>query len=217
MELILKDGISTKHCPNNTCESIMLSLYNKKISGIYLNIFKSKDNVLVVSSVDKIFNKKITENNYFDLLKLNLGSKVKKHCILTLKEVFEIYNNSNNKIILKPFDDTIIDDINELASNYNVNMMIEANNKNEYRNNICRVGINLNINNLSYIHYDYDFYIVNFKSLKDFLQIYKFRTIDEIIFYNIKNKNDYEKLKEITKNYLGNISILIDDYSLHYE
>ena len=132
---------------------------------------------------DKILNKKICESSYDELLKYNLGNKVKKHYILTLNEVFEIYNNSNKK--------------------------------NSTRCSSSRIGINLSFNNLSYIHYDYDFYMIDYKSLKDFLQIYKLKNQEEVMFYNIETLNDYKNLDEITKNYLGNISIITNNYNLY--
>ena len=215
MKLILEDGISTKHCPNNTSESIILALYNNKVDGIFLKVFKTLDNILVINNCDKILNKKICESSYDELLKYNLGNKVKKHYILTLKEVFEIYNNSNKKIIIKPFSDQLVKDINNLAENYNVNLFIETNKKNSTRCSSSRIGINLSFNNLSYIHYDYDFYMIDYKSLKDFLQIYKLKNQEEVMFYNIETLNDYKNLDEITKNYLGNISIITNNYNLY--
>lgn len=220
MELIIKEGINTKNCPCNTCNSIILALYNNKVSGIYLKVFKTKDNILIINSSNKIMNKNINEYNYNYLLKYNLGNKIKKYFILTLEEVFKIYNNNTKKIILNTNDLETIELIEDLSKDYNINLYIETNLKKEERS-YNKIGIKLNLYNLGYINYKYDFCTIDFKNLKDYLQIYKIKKHKEVMFHNINTKKDYIELEKKTKNYIGNIYIISNNYkmfnSLHEE
>ena len=177
MYLIADGGISTKNTLVNTKGAISLSINTSYISGISLNVAYTKDEVFIIADRDSLmFTTKgsgyIENNTYNDLLHFNVGTKVLNARVVTLKEVLDIYSNTDKMLVLnldyqglrtKQYTYQLL----SLISNYpNINIYLKSFNKEiisilKQSNTKARIGIIINDNNIDEFNSDYDFYVVN--------------------------------------------------------
>lgn len=176
MYLIADGGISTKNTLVNTKGAISLSINTSYISGISLNVAYTKDEVFIIADRDSLmFTTKgsgyIENNTYNDLLHFNVGTKVLNARVVTLKEVLDIYSNTDKILVLnldyqglrtKQYTYQLL----SLISNYpNINIYLKSFNKEiisilKQSNTKARIGIIINDNNIDEFNNDYDFYVV---------------------------------------------------------
>ena len=117
MKFIIKNGLSSKYAPINSRDSLLLSLHNKMVDGVMLNLNFTKDKEIVIYHNDNIFNKEIgkadrqgeldTVHNHHtleDIKKYNLGNRVKRHQVISLKEALELFKDSNKVLIFNLSD-----------------------------------------------------------------------------------------------------------------
>lgn len=177
MYLIANGGISTKNTLINTKGAISLSTNTNYISGISLNVAYTKDEVFIIADRDSLmFTTKgagyIENNTYNDLLHFNIGTKVLNAKVVTLKEVLDIYESSNKKLILNldyqgirtsQYTYQLLDLINTYPNidiylksfdDEILTILKEANTK-------AKIGIIINDENLEEIDNSYDFYVFN--------------------------------------------------------
>ena len=177
MYFIADGGISTKNTLVNTKGAISLSLNTSYISGISLNVAYTKDDVFIIVDREALmFTTKgagyIENNTYNDLLHFNIGTKVLNARVVTLKEVLDIYNNSNKMLILNldyqgEKTSKYTYQLLSLISNYpNINIYLKSFNQEilsilKNSNTKARIGIIINDNNLEKLNNEYDFYVIN--------------------------------------------------------
>lgn len=177
MYLIANGGISTKNTLINTKGAISLSTNTNYISGISLNVAYTKDEVFIIADRDSLmFTTKgsgyIENTTYNDLLHFNIGTKVLNAKVVTLKEVLDIYERSNKKLILNldyqgirtnQYTYQLLDLINTYPNidiylksfdDEILTILKEANTK-------AKIGIIINDENLEEIDNSYDFYVFN--------------------------------------------------------
>lgn len=107
MKVITRYGISSKNTPQDTYDSLLLAINTDYIDGVEVNLNMTKDKEIIIYQSDSIENNpnyKIKESTLNDLAKHNLGSKVKKHRILTLKEALKLFE-STSKLLILNFND----------------------------------------------------------------------------------------------------------------
>lgn len=177
MYLIAEGGIATKNTLVNTKGAVSLSLNVSYIEGISLNVAYTKDEVFIIADRESLmFTTKgsgyLQDNTYNDLLHFNVGTKVLNARVVTLKEVLDIYNNTNKLLILNldyqgertsQYTFQLLDLINQYP---NVNINLKSFNEEilsilKNSNTRARVGVIINDNNLNEINNDYDFYVFN--------------------------------------------------------
>ena len=102
--LIANGGISSKNSPNYSKESFLISKNKNYMFAIKSDVYQTKDNVFVL--LDDCIKKRLAINNlyiknhtYYELKKLNIGNKVKKHSIMSLNELLNISNDKDNIIL----------------------------------------------------------------------------------------------------------------------
>lgn len=177
MYLIADGGITTKNTLANTKGAVYLSLNTSYISGINLNVAYTRDEVFVIADKEALMFTTngigfIKNNTYNDLLKFNVGTKVLNARVITLKEVLDIYNDTNKMLVLN------LDYQGERTSNYtyqllslisnypNINIYLKSNNREiinilNNSNTKSRIGIIINDNNLEELNNNYNFYVIN--------------------------------------------------------
>lgn len=104
MKFIIKNGLSSKYAPINSRDSLLLSLHNKRVDGVMLNLNFTKDKEIVIYHNDNIFNKEIKKLTLEDIKKYNLGNRVKRHQVISLKEALELFKDSNKVLIFNLSD-----------------------------------------------------------------------------------------------------------------
>lgn len=177
MYLIANGGISTKNTLINTKGAISLSTNTNYISGISLNVAYTKDEVFIIADRDSLmFTTKgsgyIENNTYNDLLHFNIGTKVLNAKVVTLKEVLDIYERSNKKLILNldyqgirtsQYTYQLLDLINTYP---NIDIYLKSFDDEiltilKEANTTAKIGIIINDENLEEIDNSYDFYVFN--------------------------------------------------------
>lgn len=177
MYLIADGGIATKNTLVNTKGAISLSVNTNYIAGISLNVAYTKDEVFIIADRDSLmFTTKgtgyIQNNTYNDLLHFNIGTKVLNARVVTLKEVLDIYNNTDKMLILNldyqgERTEQYTYQLLALISNYpNVNIYLKSFDRSilsilKNSNTKARIGVIINDKNLDDLNLDFDFYVVN--------------------------------------------------------
>ena len=64
-----------------------------------LNLNFTKDKEIVIYHNDNIFNKEIKKLTLEDIKKYNLGNRVKRHQVVSLKEALELFKDSSKLLI----------------------------------------------------------------------------------------------------------------------
>ena len=178
MEVIANGGF----CGNeaNTMEALLLTRNIKYIHGVLIDVRKTQDNVLVLSSYDDLAkktlsNKKISTSIYEDIRKIKFPSHIFKYYIPTLDEFLKKYL-CDKKIFLRLYnvDNNYLNILYNILNKYNYKYFyiiddidLELIKKHE----LCKIG---NIcNNYIYLdkisddnNYNEDIYIISKNPIK---------------------------------------------------
>ena len=238
MYLIANGGISTKNTLVNTKGAISLSINANYISGISLNVAYTKDEVFVIADRDSLmFTTKgsgyLENNTYNDLLHFNIGTKVLNARVVTLKEVLDIYNNSNKKLILNldyqgPRTNQYTYKLLDLINNYpDINIYLKSFDDEvlsilKDSNTKAKIGIIIDNDNLEELDNSYDFYVFNSYLINKDIIIKKINSNQEVMTELINIGGDlinyYYRYGEYVLNNLyiisDNVSSLIKEMNL---
>lgn len=201
MKLIAYGGPETKYTKGNTRDSIILGLNTEFIDGIRLDIYITRDNVLVAVGPQGfertgLTKEKLENTDYSTLTAHNIGNKVKHQGIIDLREVMSLYNNSNKVLVINliesPGKESImVNKVKELNNLYqNVNLYVETFSKEilDYlvsSNLNAKIGEVITNESLSFIDLNLDFYSFNYNELIDRLY-----NNNKDIFINQVNTSD---------------------------
>ena len=106
MKVIANGGASTKNVANNTLDAIYLGLNAPYIDGFKFKLYLTKDKEIITLSDDivELYTKGLNEIDDYtlkDFLLFNVGSKVQKQQIVTLRQILYIFQNTNKYLILE--------------------------------------------------------------------------------------------------------------------
>lgn len=197
----------------------MLSLKRKDISGITITVHMTLDGVLVVYAKDNIFNRKINQTTYQELLKYNIGTRIRKCKILTLKEVLDLFDGSSKKIIIDLADyqdrnQKLVESLLDLVSNYsNTNIYIKSVVKENVLYlrdivNYCKLGATISNTDSYFWNLDLDFYSICYSKVDSNLIMKQLENNKIIMFEDIKDGN-MEILNRMI-NHTDNLYIITD-------
>ena len=212
-KLIADGGISSKNSPNYSIESFLIANKKRDIFGIKVDLYQTKDNVLILLDdevktklgIDDFY---IKAHNYEELKKLNFGNKVKKHSIITLIQLINIINKQNNIIlnITSDVDTKILEPIlntNQKINWYLASYSLDVLDQLSYKNIKNKLGIiikepfNLNLS--------FDFYIIEKNQLENKQIKENLINLNKIFITNIFSKaeikiNNKENIFFISKH-----------------
>ena len=185
MKVIANGGASTKNVANNTLDAIYLGLNAPYIDGFKFKLYLTKDKEIITLSDDivELYTKGLNEiDNYTlkDFLLFNVGSKVQKQQIVTLRQILYIFQNTNKYLILELadqkennalFTDLVLNMIRSYSNS--INIYLESENKEivEYlksTDNSYPIGIRVTEESTDNWYVDVDFYDINTTLLDDF-------------------------------------------------
>ena len=185
MKVIANGGASTKNVANNTLDAIYLGLNAPYIDGFKFKLYLTKDKEIITLSDDivELYTKGLNEIDDYtlkDFLLFNVGSKVQKQQIVTLRQILYIFQNTNKYLILELadqkennalFTDLVLNMIRSYSNS--INIYLESENKEivEYlksTDNSYPIGIRVTENSKDNWYVDVDFYDINTTLLDDF-------------------------------------------------
>lgn len=185
MKVIANGGASTKNVANNTLDAIYLGLNAPYIDGFKFKLYLTKDKEIITLSDDivELYTKGLNEIDDYtlkDFLLFNVGSKVQKQQIVTLRQILYIFQNTNKYLILELadqkennalFTDLVLNMIRSYSNS--INIYLESENKEivEYlksTDNSYPIGIRVTENSRDNWYIDVDFYDINTTLLDDF-------------------------------------------------
>lgn len=185
MKVIANGGASTKNVANNTLDAIYLGLNAPYIDGFKFKLYLTKDKEIITLSDDivELYTKGLNEIDDYtlkDFLLFNVGSKVQKQQIVTLRQILYIFQNTNKYLILELadqkennalFTDLVLNMIRSYSNS--INIYLESENKEivEYlksTDNSYPIGIRVTEENTDNWYVDVDFYDINTTLLDDF-------------------------------------------------
>ena len=169
-------------------------------------------NVLTKTGVDP---KYINKSNLKDIKKLNIGSKIKKSCIITIEEFIKIHNYNNIVIInindSKDKNNIIVNKTLEILDNNKINAFITSNSQEiielllEKETN-AKIGVY--VSDDSKWKYSFDFYIVPKENINiDEIEAKIFNG-HEIFIDEINSIKDFIALKDKVPNLINNCFII---------
>ena len=94
---------NTKNTPNDSRDSFLLAINTDYVDGIEANLNLTKDGNVIVYNDNSIMGHpkhKISDLTLADISKYNLGTKVKKHNIITLEELLELFKVTTKLLVL---------------------------------------------------------------------------------------------------------------------
>ena len=223
MKLIIKDGIYSRNSPKNTIDSIMFVLNNPNVDGISITIQMTQDGILVVYPDNTIMCKNINKILYKQLLKYNIGTRIKKQSILKLEEVLKIMNGTNKKLLIELVNCDnnlrLVESIIELTSRYpNIDIYLNACVKENVLYlkeiaNSCRIGATIIDSSDYFWNLDLDFYIIDRYDV-DLNYINDTLNNNQIIMYkNMDTPNQLEFIENNFQKYIDNIYIITNYHS----
>ena len=185
MKIIADGGASTKNVANNTMDAITLGLKAPYIDGFKFKLYLTKDNSIITLSdaIVNFFTKGINNINDFTLkefLYFNVGSKVQKQQIVTLKEILEVFKDKGKYLILELaneneknalFTDEVLNMVRAYSNNINIYLESESQEIVAYlkaTDNSYPIGIRVTENSTDNWYIDVDFYDINTTLLDDF-------------------------------------------------
>lgn len=185
MKIIANGGASTKNVASNTMDAITLGLKAPYIDGFKFKLYLTKDNEIITLSDDIVnfFTKglnKIDDFTLKDFLYFNVGSRVQKQQIITLKQILNIFQNKNKYLILELadqkennalFTDLVLNMVRSYESSINIYLESESKEIVEYlksTDNSYPIGIRVTENSKDNWYIDVDFYDINTTLLDDF-------------------------------------------------
>ena len=185
MKVIANGGASTKNVANNTLDAIYLGLNAPYIDGFKFKLYLTKDKEIITLSDDivELYTKGLNEIDDYtlkDFLLFNVGSKVQKQQIVTLRQILYIFQNTNKYLILELadqkennalFTDLVLNMIRSYSNSINIYLESENVEIVEYlksTDNSYPIGIRVTENSKDNWYVDVDFYDINTTLLDDF-------------------------------------------------
>ncbi len=182
MKVIANGGASTKNVANNTLDAIYLGLY---IDGFKFKLYLTKDKEIITLSDDivELYTKGLNEIDDYtlkDFLLFNVGSKVQKQQIVTLRQILYIFQNTNKYLILELadqkennalFTDLVLNMVRSYSNSINIYLESENIEIVEYlksTDNSYPIGIRVTEESTDNWYIDVDFYDINTTLLDDF-------------------------------------------------
>ena len=185
MKVIANGGASTKNVASNTLDAIYLGLNAPYIDGFKFKLYLTKDKEIITLSDDivELYTKGLNEIDDYtlkDFLLFNVGSKVQKQQIVTLRQILYIFQNTNKYLILELADQKennalfthlVLNMIRGYSNS--INIYLESKNVEivEYlksTDNSYPIGIRVTENSKDNWYIDVDFYDINTTLLDDF-------------------------------------------------
>lgn len=233
MKILIKDGASTKNTPKSSNDSFLLAIYSSYIDGIEVNLNLTKDNDIVVYHNNSIMGHpkhKFIDLTMNDIRKYNLGTKVKKHNIVTLDNLLKLFGNTNKLLILnlenhgnnnKAFVDKFINIINNYNNN---NIYIKSSCKEiilyiKDRVNRANIGATITNNEQYFWNLNLDFYSISVKtnsltSLNNNI-INQLNQNHDIMLNNINNMKEYNIIKDTLGENIINKAFIITSNAIN--
>lgn len=185
MKVIANGGASTKNVANNTLDAIYLGLNAPYIDGFKFKLYLTKDKEIITLSDDivELYTKGLNEIDDYtlkDFLLFNVGSKVQKQQIVTLRQILYIFQNTNKYLILELadqkennalFTDLVLNMIRGYSNSINIYLESENVEIVEYlksTDNSYPIGIRVTEESTDNWYIDVDFYDINTTLLDDF-------------------------------------------------
>ena len=185
MKVIANGGASTKNVANNTLDAIYLGLNAPYIDGFKFKLYLTKDKEIITLSDDivELYTKGLNEIDDYtlkDFLLFNVGSKVQKQQIVTLRQILYIFQNTNKYLILELanqkennalFTDLVLNMVRSYSNSINIYLESENNEIVEYlksTDNSYPIGIRITEESTDNWYIDVDFYDINTTLLDDF-------------------------------------------------
>lgn len=185
MKVIANGGASTKNVANNTLDAIYLGLNAPYIDGFKFKLYLTKDKEIITLSDDivELYTKGLNEIDDYtlkDFLLFNVGSKVQKQQIVTLRQILYIFQNTNKYLILELadqkennalFTDLVLNMIRSYSNSINIYLESENVEIVEYlksTDNSYPIGIRVTEESTDNWYVDVDFYDINTTLLDDF-------------------------------------------------
>ena len=185
MKVIANGGASTKNVANNTLDAIYLGLNAPYIDGFKFKLYLTKDKEIITLSDDivELYTKGLNEIDDYtlkDFLLFNVGSKVQKQQIVTLRQILYVFQNTNKYLILELadqkennalFTDLVLNMIRSYSNSINIYLESEHVEIVEYlksTDNSYPIGIRVTENSRDNWYIDVDFYDINTTLLDDF-------------------------------------------------
>lgn len=216
MKVLVKNGASTKNTPSNSIDSFLLALNTNYIDGIEVNLNLTKDNNLIVYHCDSImghYKHKFSNLTLSDIDKYNLGTKVKKHNIITLDKLLKIFDNTSKLLVLNidshNNNKILVDKLISIINNYpNDNIYIKSSSKEiilyiKDKIHNAHIGAVIMDREKYFWNLDLDFYSI---SLNDISLLPIKSDIEKKLIKNkfimLNDINNIDNFNEV-KNYLG--------------
>ena len=185
MKVIANGGASTKNVANNTLDAIYLGLNAPYIDGFKFKLYLTKDKEIITLSDDivELYTKGLNEIDDYtlkDFLLFNVGSKVQKQQIVTLRQILYIFQNTNKYLILELadqkennalFTDLVLNMVRSYSNSINIYLESENIEIVEYlksTDNSYPIGIRVTEESTDNWYIDVDFYDINTTLLDDF-------------------------------------------------
>ena len=185
MKVIANGGASTKNVANNTLDAIYLGLNAPYIDGFKFKLYLTKDKEIITLSDDivELYTKGLNEIDDYtlkDFLLFNVGSKVQKQQIVTLRQILYIFQNTNKYLILELanqkennalFTDLVLNMVRSYSNSINIYLESENIEIVEYlksTDNSYPIGIRVTEESTDNWYVDVDFYDINTTLLDDF-------------------------------------------------
>ena len=185
MKVIANGGASTKNVASNTLDAIYLGLNAPYIDGFKFKLYLTKDKEIITLSDDivELYTKGLNEIDDYtlkDFLLFNVGSKVQKQQIVTLRQILYIFQNTNKYLILELanqkennalFTDLVLNMVRSYSNSINIYLESENVEIVEYlksTDNSYPIGIRVTENSKDNWYVDVDFYDINTTLLDDF-------------------------------------------------
>ena len=185
MKVIANGGASTKNVASNTIDAIYLGFKAPYIDGFKFKLYLTKDKEIITLSDDivELYTKGLNEIDDYtlkDFLLFNVGSKVQKQQIVTLRQILYIFQNTNKYLILELadqkennalFTDLVLNMVRSYSNSINIYLESENVEIVEYlksTDNSYPIGIRVTEESTDNWYIDVDFYDINTTLLDDF-------------------------------------------------
>lgn len=217
MKILVRSGTNTKNTPSDSKDAFLLAINTNYVDGIEVNLNLTKDGNIIVYN-DNCFmghpKHKISDLTLADISKYNLGTKVKKHNVITLEGLLELFKTTTKLLVLNlenhgENNNIFIDKIVQIINNYpNDNIYVKSPCKEIVLNIKDRIdkahtGAVIRNGEGYFWGLDLDFYSI---SVQDVSLLECCNNINNqvnqnhlIMLGDITNSNEYKEIK----NYLG--------------
>lgn len=217
MKILVRSGTNTKNTPSDSKDAFLLAIKTNYVDGIEVNLNLTKDGNIIVYNDNSFMGHpkhKISDLTLADISKYNLGTKVKKHNVITLEGLLELFKTTTKLLVLNlenhgENNNIFIDKIVQIINNYpNDNIYVKSPCKEivlNIKDKIDKAHTGAVIRNGEGYFWglDLDFYSI---SVQDVSLLECCNNINNqvnqnhlIMLGDISNSNEYKEIK----NYLG--------------